>query len=174
MKKIPEWQYPLYEKSDRVAYKALRNLGKSKIYPEITGTRNETNEFLRLLIIGQKSRDYRTLRDIVTNEIRKNEIDAPKILRMGRAALQNADESWAIFTQDKRICEMIGSLSSRKVEFSGNDREIIEFSARFMLSQMLQDWRGPLMAVLIECRKKKISLRKLNNLLKLWDYTKIF
>ncbi len=61
------------------------------------------------------------------------------------------------------------------IQFIGNNDKIVEFVIRFLLSQLLQDWRGPLMAVLLEClQKKKVKIAKLNNLLKIWDYTKIF
>ncbi|MBI3190993.1 hypothetical protein HYZ41_04805 [archaeon] len=175
MGKIPEWQYPLYKDNDNIAYKTLQRLGKSGKYPEIIGSRKEVGDFLKLLILSQKSKDYRKFRDVVVSGLKKNELDTSKILsKSHNILLQNADKTWAVFMQDKRICKMIDDLSVRKIEFIGTDREIVEFSIRFILSQLLQDWRGPLMAVLTECKEKKVNISKLNSLLKIWDYTKIF
>ena len=62
-----------------------------------------------------------------------------------------------------------------KIEFLGNNNQTCEFFIRFLLSQLLQDWRGPLMAVILECLQyKRLKIATLNNQLKIWDYTKIF
>lgn len=177
MANIPEWQYPLYKEPDKVAYAILEKLGKSKSYPKLVGSKDELNGFLKLLVVSQKMKDYRKLRDIALNEFKKKEANIPKILDESKnlEIPRGIDESWAIFIQDKRLCELMDNFQDAKIQFSGNDDEVSEFFVRFLLSQLLQDWRGPLMAVLLEClQDKKIKIAKLNNLLKIWDYTKIF
>jgi hypothetical protein len=175
--KIPEWQYPLYKESDKVVYILLEKLGKSKKYPKLVGSNDEINKFLKLLILSQKMKDYRKFRDIALNEFKKEEANIPKILDESKdlEIHGGVDESWAIFIQDKRLCELMDDFQDANIEFIGTNNEVSEFLVRFLLSQLLQDWRGPLMAVLLECLQyKKIKLSKLNNLLKIWDYTNIF
>lgn len=177
MNKIPEWQYPLYEEPDKVAYSILEKLGKSKKYPKLTGSQYEINKFVKLLIISQKMKDYRRFRDITLNEFKKEKVNIPKILDESRnlEIPRGIDDSWVIFIQDKRICELIDEVRNLKIEFQGTNNKIVEFVVRFLLSQLLQDWRGPLMAVLLECSGNKLmKISKLNGLLKIWDYTEVF
>ncbi len=174
---IPEWQYPLYKEPDKVAYAILEKFGKSKTYPNLVGSKDEINDFLKLLVVSQKMKDYRKFRDIALNEFKKKEINIPKFLNENKnlEIPRGIDESWAIFIQDKRLCELTDNFQNAKIQFIGNNNEVSEFFVRFLLSQLLQDWRGPLMAVLLEClRNKKVKIAKLNNLLKIWDYTKVF
>ncbi|MFH0853406.1 MAG: hypothetical protein V1853_03290 [bacterium] len=177
MNKIPEWQYPLYKKSDQVAYNLLSRLGKSKKYPELIGQDKEVNKFLKLLLLSQKMKDYRKFRDIVLKELLKKKVDVSKLLIKGGQLKipKDIDKSWAVFTQDRRICQLIDQLGGADIQFRGNRKEVIEFVVRFWLSQLLTDWRGPIMAVLLECLKNRTTLiSRLNKLLQNWDYTKIF
>ncbi len=177
MKKIPEWQYPLYKKSDKQAYSILGKIAKTKKYPKLKGSKEEINSFLKLLLQSQKMRKYRTFRDSVLTQFQNKEIDLKKILKENQNLKipKGIVKSWVIFTQDKKLCELIDKVCDKKIEFQGNNKESIEFIIRFSLSQLLIDWRGPIMATLLECLKnKKTKLSKLNNLLKTWDYTKIF
>lgn len=122
-------------------------------------------------------KDYRKFRDIVLDEFKKKEANIPKILNKCKnlEIPRGVDKSWAIFIQDKRLCELMDDLQNAKIQFIGNDYEASEFFARFLLSQLLQDWRGPLMAVLLEClQDKEVKIAQLNKVLKMWDYTKIF
>lgn len=177
MSKIPEWQYPLYKEPDKVAYSILEKLGKSKRYPKLIGTQDKINGFLNRLLLSQKMKDYRRFRDIALNEFEKDEVDIQKILDKSKdlEIPRGIDDSWAIFIQDKRICELMDTVQDSRIEFQGTNDELVEFVVRFLLSQLLQDWRGPLMAVILECLEDKtIRVSKLNNLLKIWDYTEVF
>jgi len=174
MTSIPEWQYPLYKEPDKVAYRILEKLGRT--YPKLIGSKDEINGFLKLLVLSQKMKDYRKFRDIALHEFQKKEANIPKILDESQdLEIPRGVESWAIFIQDKRLCELMDNFQDVKIQFLGDDNEVSEFFVRFLLSQLLQDWRGPLMAVLLGClQDKEIKIAKLNNLLKIWDYTKIF
>jgi len=121
-------------------------------------------------------KDYRKFRDIALAEFKKEEISIRKIVTESKdlEIPKGIDESWAIFLQDKRLCELMDKLQDAKIEFIGNKDQISEFFVRFLLSQLLQDWRGLLMAVILEClQSKRVKIAKLNNLLKIWDYTRI-
>lgn len=175
--KIPEWQYPLYKESDKTTYTLLEKLGKSQKYPKLVGFKEEINRFLKLLILSQKMKNYRRFRDIALNELKKREANISKILNESKdlEIPRGIDTSWAIVGQDKRLCELMDNFQDAKVEFIGNNEQIGEFCVRFLLSQLLQDWRGPLMAIILEClQDKNIQLSKLNHLLRIWDYTKVF
>ena len=87
MANIPEWQYPLYKESDKVAYAILEKLGKSKSYPKLVGSKDEINDFLKLLVVSQKMKDYRKFRDIALNEFKKKEANIPKILKFQEALM---------------------------------------------------------------------------------------
>jgi len=177
MVSIPEWQYPLYQKSDKIAYAILEKLGKSKTYPKLVGSKDEINSFLKLFILSQKMKDYRKFLNIALNEFKKKEANIPKILNKSKniEIPRGIDKSWAIFVQDKRLCELMDEFQDAKIQFIGDGNKVSEFFVRFLLSQLLQDWRTPLMAILLEClQDKRIKIAKLNNLLKIWDYTKIF
>ncbi len=175
--KIPEWQYPLYKESDKTTYALLEKLGKSRKYPKLVGSKEEINAFLKLLVLSQKMKDYRLFRDIALNEFKKREANIPKILSESKnlEIPRGIDESWVILLQDKKLCELMDTFQDDKIEFIGDNNQIGEFFVRFLLSQLLQDWRGPLMAVILECLEDKtIRILKLNHLLKIWDYTEIF
>lgn len=177
MNPIPEWQYPQYKHSDKKAYLFLEKLAKKSSTFKLVGSRQEINTFLKLLILSQKMKDYRKFRDITLDEFKKKEVYISTILERGKTLEipRGIDESWAIFKQDKRLCELMDEFQDAKIEFSGSSQQVVEFFIRFWLTQLLQDWRGPLMAVLLEClKKKKIKIQELNNLFKIWDYTKIF
>lgn len=177
MKKIPEWQYPLYKESDKTTYALLEKWGKSQKYPGLVGSQEEINTFLKRLILSQKMKDYRKFRDIALTEFKKKEANIPLLLKQSKnlEIPRGIDKSWAIFLQDKRLCELMDQFQDATVEFIGTNDRISEFVVRFLLTQLLLDWRGPLMAVLLECLEdKEIKIKRLNNFLKKWDYTTIF
>jgi len=45
MKKIPEWQYPLYKESDKAVYTFLEKLGKSKTHPNLLAQKRRLMHF---------------------------------------------------------------------------------------------------------------------------------
>lgn len=173
--RISEWQYPLYEESDKRAYRILSRIGKTRRYPKLVGTKKEINSLLKIIVASQKMKDYRKFRDAVIYKLGKNEFDAVQLIHEKITIPKGIDASWAVFMQDKRICLLIDNFNDANISFSGSRSQKCEFIARFLLSQMLQDWRGPLMAVMLECiGKKNVSIQKLNKLLDRWDYTNIF
>ena len=178
MKKIPEWIYPLYKPFDKKVFKLLVELGHGKINPKIIGTKKEISEFIKLLIVTQKMKKYRIFRDIVLKNIQRKEIiDTKYLIGEGKTLKipKGIDKSWAIFRQDQGLCILIDKLVKSKVEYAGNKNDIIEFISRYLLTQLLQDWRGPKMMVVKESIKSgKVSLKKINKLLRHWDFTGIF
>lgn len=178
MTKSPEWIYPLYKPFDKKVFTFLVKLGQGRISPKIIGTKKEISEFIKLLIVTQKMKKYRLFRDIVLKDIQcKGIIDAQYLIEEGKKLKipKGIDKSWAIFRQDQRLCILIDKLVKSMVEYIGNKNDIIEFISRFLLTQLLQDWRGPKMMVVKESIKSgKVSLKKLNKLLRYWDFTGVF
>jgi len=175
MNAIPEWQYPLYKESDKEAYKLLEKLGNSGEYPALAVDEEADRiHYFKLLLTSQRMRKYREFRDIVLKEFEKEKVLLPTIISQGQK-LDTSDNSWAIFTQDKRLLEVVDKIGSSSISVAGSMRDLAEFTVRYWLSQLLFDWRGPLMAICEEILKKNVAdLRSLNDLLKRWDYTGIF
>ncbi|MBU2228958.1 hypothetical protein KJ810_00970 [Patescibacteria group bacterium] len=178
LKKPPEWLYPLYKPSDKTVFDLLLLLGNGKIKPKMISTQKDISKFIKLLIVTQKIKKYRTFRDMVLRSMKKNNtLNLPSLNAKGEKMKipRGVDKSWAIFTQDQQLCLLIDRLNTKNVEYNGTPDDVIEFMARFLLTQLLQDWRGPKMMVVIESLKtRKVRLEKLNRLLKYWDFTNEF
>ncbi len=178
MKRVPEWIYPLYKQSDKKVFDFLVKLGTNKIKCDVAGTKKEISEFIKLLMVTQKMKKYRVFRDMVLKDIQKKKIvDTPLLITEGKKLKvpKGIDKSWAVFKQDQRLCVLIDMLVAKKVEYIGTKKEVIEFVSRFLLTQLLQDWRGPKMMVVMESLKTKmVSLKRLNSFLKYWDFIHIF
>ena len=175
--KNSEYFYPLYKEEDKRAYDALVDVAHRNNYPTLIGTESGLNEFLRLMVYSGKVKDYRRMRDSIIENVQKGIINTPELARKAKAMEipRGVDTSWAIFTQDKRICELLDEFTDATIMFVGTRGEKVEFIKRYMLTQLLQDWRGPKLAVVIESlRKKQVQVSALNKLLKLWDFTDIF
>lgn len=176
MAAIPEWQYPLYKDSDKAAYSNLKKLAKSGKYPKLVGTPSARDYFLKLLVLSQKMKDYRQFRDRVIKEFSFGEVNLTHTLKESTdlEIPRGIDLSWVVFMQDRRLCEMLDIFQDRVIEFQGTDLEIGEFVVRFLLTQLLTDWRGPLFLVVTEgLKERKIKLSKINQQLKIWDYTQL-
>ncbi len=178
LSQIPEWQYPLYKPSDKRAYEVMVGLARKGEWPILKGKAAAIDEFLKLLIMSQKMKDYRAFRDKIIEELEKNKtLNIEELVFYGKRLKipKGIDSSWAIFTQDKRICTLIDEVREKRIHFEGSSRELGEFLLRFLLSQLLFDWRGPLMAVLLTClEKERVNVKELNSLLSKWDYTSVF
>ena len=56
----------------------------------------------------------------------------------------------------------------------GTDEEFNEFALRYLISIWLIDWEGPLYVLLQLTKKGIVNLHELNDVLSMWDFTKIF
>src|SRR3989338_4543962 len=163
MARIPEWQYPLYKDSDKAAYSQLKDLAKAGKYPRLVGTPSARDYFLKFLILSQKIKDYRQFRDRIIKNISSGEINLTRLLGENEELdiPKGIDLSWVVFMQDRRLCELIDLFQGKVIKFEGQDQEYGEFVVKFLLTQLLTDWRGPLMLVVLEGLKEKtIKLAK--------------
>ena len=175
MKKIPEWQYPFWNKWNKDFYMFLVKLAK-RPHPKIISTKNERNQFLKILFSSQKMKDYRAFFNTLIEEFQKKEFDISKIIDKSKyLEIPEGKLDWAIWQTDRRICEYIDEIRYKEIDFLGSDKEFFEFILRFSLSQFLSFWQGPMLHMLVTIKDvKKIRLKELNDQLKIWDYTEVF
>lgn len=177
MAELKKYFYPLYKPQDKVLFKLLFDSAQSNQFPEIIGTDEELIQFIKLLITSQKMKDYRKFWDTIIKSYQLNKFDLEKLIEFGNTLeiTKGIDKSWAIFKQDKEISILIDQLSDSKTSKFKNRELAGEFITRFILTQLLQDWRGPLMATCITIlESEEINFKQLNNLLKIWDLNNIW
>ncbi|MFA6098672.1 MAG: hypothetical protein WCV50_02765 [Patescibacteria group bacterium] len=173
----PEWLYPLYSKEDKKIFKILVRIAKSRNKIKVIGTPKEMDEFILKLMLSLKLKKWRALVIPTITGLAKGTLNAATLLVQARKLKikKGIDRSWAIYTQDKRLCLIIDKLAAKKVHYVGSRKDFVEFICRFLLTEFLQDWRGSKIMVALESLKRKnVSLKHLNNLLALWDFTGIF
>lgn len=176
MKKPPAYFYPLYEKWDKDTFKTLLNKAKNIGKIRVITNQNETNRFFRNVIISQKSAKWRYFFKIILRHLKLNKLDLAKINKEAKdMPYKRGVDKWAFFEQDKELCRLVDIVSKQKTNFSGSSRNIAEFIIRYILAQLLQDWRGPKMALLLITKgKKKVKVTQINKILSTWDFTNIF
>ena len=176
MKKIPEWQYPLYRKFDEELYKKIEKLAKSKKYPKITGTQKDIDIFLKTMTRAQKMDHWRLFFEIIYDDLDNDVFNIKGINQKARnLEIKEGIPEWATLGHQKRMCLLNDKIGKQNISFIGTEEEIFEFILRFILSQLLISWETPLLAIFLEIEgEKRINVKKLNDLLKIWDYTKIF
>ncbi len=176
MKKIPEWQYPLYRSWDKELYKKIEKLAKSKKYPKIIGTQGDIDIFLKTMIRTQKMSAWRTFFELIYDDLDKEVFDMKNINEKAKdLEIKEGIPNWATLGHQKRICLLNDEIGKQKISFIGLEEETFEFILRFILSQLLISWETPLLAIFLEIEdKEKIETKKLNKLFGIWDYTKVF
>jgi hypothetical protein len=170
----PKYRYPLYDKWDKDCYKLIVKLSRQKQTPKILGTKEEINEFLKLLIQSQKMDDWRKFFRIVLKSISLKQIDVPKILKQ-EFQIPKGYERWVVFREDREVSDFLDKFSKKRLQFIGSNKEIVEFILKFILAQLLLDWKSSLYALKETIgRNSKIKLKSLNNVLSEFDYTHVF
>ncbi len=162
--------YPLYKQSDKKAYNVLKgHVGKIIVKDNVN-----IDELIKTILISQCYYNYRKIRDRIIEELdRNNRINSSNILKTVETV--DIDCSWAVFRQDKEICDMCKKLKGKDVMYDGNNYTYSEFIIRFLLTQLMHDWRGPLIYVLkTSLENKRVNVPLLNAYLALWDFTNIF
>lgn len=175
--KNKQYFYPLYKQVDKDIYKILADSVAKENFPVLSGSDEQVNELLKLIIYSGKAKDYREFRDAFMTEFKTGKVTVARLLKIGEGLdiPEGVITSWAIFTQDKEICELLDDFKAKEIKFKGNMEETNEFIKRFMLSQLLQDWRGPKLAVVVEALEQgEIKLSELNVILAKWDFTGMF
>lgn len=174
--KPPEYFYPLYKSWERNTHTFLVKLAKNYDGVEVETDQSTTDLFFKNLIKSQKAKNWKPFLKMIVNQLRKRKLDLFKLNKKAESLEYNKGiEKWAIFTQDKRLCLMVDKSVVKKVHYIGTKKQLVEFIIRYTLAQLLQDWRGPKMMLLVNSLKSdKIRISSLNNSLGKWDFTGIF
>jgi hypothetical protein len=174
----PQYRYSLFEQWDKEAFALIKEIAKTKNYPQITGTKKEKDKFLIMLIRTQKSLlGWRQFLIDVLDQVKKtNIINTRKLLDKYPSESVGKDKpAWVTYEEDEIVNNFIDNLTDKKVEFEGTDKEIAEFILRFILGQLGHDWEQTIMVIWEMLGDEgKLSAKKLNAELKNFDYLGLF
>lgn len=169
--------YPLYKNQDKELFNLLVKSVQEKKFPKIKGDNHNLIGFIKLLISSQKMKDYRKFWDELIKSYQSQVFDLNHLNDFGSGVevSKGVDESWAIFHQDKDICNEIDNVSDLDLDNVINPSLASEFITRFLLTQLLFDWRGPLFATCLTIiGSGNINFLSLNEILKTWDLAEIW
>ncbi len=169
--------YPLYKEQDKKLFELLIDSVYKNKFPGIKGGEQDLISFVKLLISSQKMKDYRKFWDELINSYKSFSFDLYHLNDFGSKieVAKGVDESWAVFHQDKEICNEIDIIIELDIDRLANSEMAGEFITRFLLTQLLFDWRGPLLATCVTITESnEINFANLNEILKTWDLAKIW
>ncbi|MCR4264135.1 MAG: hypothetical protein NUV98_05470 [Candidatus Roizmanbacteria bacterium] len=174
----PHYRYSLSEPWDKEAFEFIKQLGKNKKYPALTGTKNDKNRYLAILIRTQKSfDDWRGLLKDTLHQIKETGlIDTVSLIRKyPPESISKEVAAWAVYEEDVIVNNFIDELETRKITFTGSDIEMGEFVMRFILGQLGHDWEWTIMMIWEMLGEGEIfELKLLNEEMKKFDYMKLF
>lgn len=169
--------YPLYKEQDKKLFDLLIDSVHKNKFPEIKGGEQDLISFVKLLISSQKMKDYRKFWDELIESYQSGLLDLNHLNDFGNKLeiTKGVDESWAVFHQDKEICNEIDRIVELNIQRIINPNLAGEFITRFLLTQLLFDWRGPLLATCLTIAESgEINFGHLNEILKTWDLAEIW
>lgn len=174
----PQYRYSLFEQWDKEAFALIKEIVETKNYPQITGTKEEKDKFLVMLIRTQKSlHGWRQFLIDILDQVRKtNAIDAKELLDKYPPQSVGKDKpAWVTYEEDEIVNNFIDELASKKVDFEGTDGEIAEFVLRFILGQLGHDWEQTMMMIWeMLGDDNKLSVSSLNEEMRNFDYLGLF
>jgi len=172
-----EYFYPLYKDEDQSLFNLLAKNAQNMGELEFIEEDNEFSTFMKLFVYSGKMKDYRQFWNALRKSLERGELNLKELIKYGEGLeiQRGIDESWAIFTQDKRICILLDEFYDSEIKFEGEGMDRKELFLRFWLSQLLQDWRGPKLVVMIKAlEENNVNVKQLNKVLSKWDFTGIF
>lgn len=174
----PQYRYSLFDDWDHNTFALITNIGKTKKYPQVIGTQVEINDFLKILIRTQKSlHDWRAmLVDILDQVEKSNIIDTKNInIKYPPESISKEEPAWVTYKEDRTVSQFIDTLETREINFVGTNKEVAEFTMRFILGQIGLDWEQTIILILeMLGDEKELKLKELNNEFKNFDYLKLF
>jgi len=176
MKKPAEYFYPLYKSWEQTTYAFLIKLAKDYDKIEVEMDQANTDMFFKNLIKSQKAKNWKPFLKVIINQLRKGKLNLSELNKKAEHLEYNKGvEKWAVFIGDKRLCSMVDRVVTKRVSYAGSRKDLVEFIVKYILSQLLQDWRGPKLMLLTESlQSKKVRIDHLNRLLARWDFTSVF
>ncbi len=174
----PFYRYSLFDPWDKEAFEQIKRIAKTKRYPKIIGSPADKNQFLVTLIRTQKALyDWRNMLIDVLRQIKeKNAIDVvPLNKKYPPESIGKDKPAWVTYEEDKIVNDFINQLSNRQIVFEGPDKEISEFTVRFILGQLGHDWEQTIMMIWEMLGDgNSLDLKELNRELQNFDYLNIF
>lgn len=176
--KIPQYRYALFKPWDKEAFALIKKIAKTKKYPKIIGSKEDKNQFLIMLIRTQKSLHgwRKFLADTLEQVKKTNSIDTKStIKKYPPESIKRDTPAWITYKEDRIVSDFIDKLATEKVDFLGSDKEISEFTLRFILGQLSHDWEWTIMMIWeMFGNKKQLSVKELNKEMRNFDYLKLF
>ena len=163
--------YPLIDEFDRIFFANLQKAVKERY--TFVGDDEEKVFFVKSLLCFQILEDYRLPLYAINDNLAKK-TSLKFINDVIRSKEFIIDYSWAVWTRDKDMGRLAKKLFNSPLDIVGTDEEFNEFVLRYLISIWLVDWEGPLYALLQSTKDGKANLSELNQILSLWDFTKIF
>lgn len=163
--------YPLIEDFDKNFFKMLQVAVKERY--EFVGNNEDKIFFIKTLLCFQILKDYRAPLHVIKKYLRKK-INLKIINEKIKAKNFEIDYSWAVWTRDKEMGKLAEKFFKSNPKIIGTDNEFNEFVLRYLVSIWLAGWEGPLYAILQSAKDGTVHLNELNEILSLWDFTKIF
>jgi hypothetical protein len=174
----PQYRYSLFEPWDKKAFRLIKQVGQTKNYPKILGTKKDKNQFLISLIRTKKAlHDWRDFLVEIFHQVENtNSIDTRSLNEKYPPENISKDEpDWVTYKEDRIVSNFIDELETKKIDFIGSEKEVAEFVMRFILGQLGHDWEWTIMMIWeMLGNENKLSVKSLNNELKNFDYLKLF
>jgi len=165
--------YPLYHDFEkRLFVKLLEAVEKQY---EFVGSDQEKIFFIKTLFYYQLvNKDYRKHLRIIDKNL-SPKTDIKKINGLVRKIKFEKDLSWITWLSEKDMIRLVDKFwHEKKVKLVGNNVEFNEFVLRYFVSIWLVGWAGPLYALLVATKDGVVNFKECNNILALWDFTRIF
>lgn len=163
--------YPLIDNFDKSFFTSLQKAVKDKY--TFMWDLDEKIFFLKWLLCFQMLKDYRTPLYAIKDNLGEN-TDIKVINDIIKSKAFTIDYSWAVWNRDKDMGELVKRIFNSPLDIIGTNGEFNEFVLRYLISIWLVDWEWPLYALLQLTKGGEANLDKMNKILSLWDFTKIF
>ncbi|MFA4831373.1 MAG: hypothetical protein WC862_02145 [Patescibacteria group bacterium] len=176
--KIPQYRYSFFKQWDKKTFALIKKIAQAKNYPKIVGGEEEKNQFLVMLIRSQKSlHGWRKFLVDTMKQVEENHSINIGLLvrRYSSKSVTRNRPAWVTYKEDKIVFDFIDKLATKKVVFVGTNREISEFTMRFISGQLGHDWEWTIMMIweMLGSRKRLI-VKELNREMRNFDYLKLF
>ncbi len=156
----------------------IKTLGARKTYPTLTGTPENKNKYINMLIRTQKSlHDWRGfLKDTIVQIKKTRNIDALSLIRKYPPdSISKEVPEWVTYPADKIVSDFIDELETRKIAFVGSNKETGEFILRFILGQLDNDWESTILMIWEMLGDgDTLYLKDLNKEMRTFDYLNLF
>lgn len=169
----PKYRYPLFDPWDKEVFEFIKDIGKNRNYPILSGTQEGIEQFLITLIRAQKSlHDWRAILKDIIIQAKDGLIDTTALNhRYPPESISTDTPSWVTYKEDQIVNDFIDELTTRKIKFTGSAEQMGELVVRFILSQLGNDWELTILMIWeMLGDEDTLAIVALNQELKKFDY----